>query len=372
MTPRHSARQRCLLVIAALFVFLSGHVASLPAQEPNGLKPRSSTYRDIDYSMTPEEQRTVFTLGAVTSLWFLAIGCCVGSFLNVVVYRLPLGLPVGLPRSRCPKCQNAIEPRDNIPIIGWLRLRGRCRSCQLPISARYPLIEAAIGGLFLALLHRELLSGGANLPVRDPNTYNGVVWILWYTKWDLVGIYLFHLLLLVVLWGAALIEHDGFPWPTGMVGFAAGVGLIMLACWPHLYLVSAWGTQASHWTSLVSGGIGAVTSGLIAGALTKCFWKGPAPEPLSTDTSPAALPPADPRNQLTLSASLAGLFLGWQTGGALAVIAFLCLSLPGGIGHRMRRHAVACFAGLTTVMIFVWRPAYAAWTSAGSFLSVQP
>ena len=127
MTVRPSIRSCNVCITLALWVCMGGHIASLAAQEQKGPQPRSSTYRDIDYSMTPEEQRTVLTLGVVTSLWFLAIGCCVGSFINVVVYRVPLGLPVGLPRSRCPKCQNAIEPRDNIPIIGWLRLRGRCR-----------------------------------------------------------------------------------------------------------------------------------------------------------------------------------------------------------------------------------------------------
>lgn len=82
---------------------------------------------------------------------FALVGLVVGSFLNVVVYRIPAGLSVVNPPSACPKCGMAIKPYDNLPVLSWLVLRGRCRSCRNPISARYPLVEAATGGLFLAV-----------------------------------------------------------------------------------------------------------------------------------------------------------------------------------------------------------------------------
>jgi leader peptidase (prepilin peptidase)/N-methyltransferase len=69
-------------------------------------------------------------------------GLVVGSFLNVVAYRLPLGESLVLPGSHCPTCGVPIKPYDNVPVLGWLLLRGRCRSCRTPISARYPLVEA--------------------------------------------------------------------------------------------------------------------------------------------------------------------------------------------------------------------------------------
>ncbi len=69
-------------------------------------------------------------------------GLVVGSFLNVVAYRLPLGESLVLPGSHCPSCCVPIKPYDNVPVLGWLLLRGRCRSCRTPISARYPLVEA--------------------------------------------------------------------------------------------------------------------------------------------------------------------------------------------------------------------------------------
>jgi leader peptidase (prepilin peptidase) / N-methyltransferase len=76
------------------------------------------------------------------------IGLCVGSFLNVVIYRVPLHESVVSPRSHCPSCNSPIRERDNIPVLSWLLLRGRCRDCGVPISPRYMFVEIAGGALF--------------------------------------------------------------------------------------------------------------------------------------------------------------------------------------------------------------------------------
>jgi leader peptidase (prepilin peptidase) / N-methyltransferase len=76
-------------------------------------------------------------------------GAAIGSFLNVVIYRLPAGLSVLHPPSRCPHCLTQIRKQDNIPILGWLKLKGRCANCKAPVSPRYPLVEAFTGLLFL-------------------------------------------------------------------------------------------------------------------------------------------------------------------------------------------------------------------------------
>lgn len=83
-------------------------------------------------------------------LLIFGFGAAVGSFLNVVVYRLPAGLSLLYPPSRCPKCHYRLRAYDNVPIVGWLWLKGRCRYCRTPIAPRYPLVEALTGGLFLA------------------------------------------------------------------------------------------------------------------------------------------------------------------------------------------------------------------------------
>ena len=80
--------------------------------------------------------------------WFTVLGACVGSFLNVLVYRLPLRKSLVHPPSHCPRCGHLIRWYDNVPVIGWIKLRGKCRDCRLPISVRYPCIEGFCGILF--------------------------------------------------------------------------------------------------------------------------------------------------------------------------------------------------------------------------------
>jgi leader peptidase (prepilin peptidase)/N-methyltransferase len=79
-------------------------------------------------------------------------GAVIGSFLNVVIYRLPAGQSIVRPRSRCPVCETPIAARDNIPLLSYLLLGGRCRSCRAPIPWRYPLVEGLSGLLCVALL----------------------------------------------------------------------------------------------------------------------------------------------------------------------------------------------------------------------------
>ncbi|MEK6309086.1 MAG: prepilin peptidase [Curtobacterium sp.] len=87
----------------------------------------------------------VTVLGAV-------LGLVVGSFLNVVVHRVPAGLSVVAPASSCPRCGHDIRARDNVPVVSWVLLRGRCRDCSTRISARYPLVESATAVLFFLVV----------------------------------------------------------------------------------------------------------------------------------------------------------------------------------------------------------------------------
>lgn len=105
--------------------------------------------------------------------WLFAfwMGAIVGSFLNVVVWRLPRGQSLNTPPSTCPKCGHRIMPWENIPILSWLFLRGRCSQCHLPISWRYPAGEAAMGVLFCLAAHRVIRSG---LPLE---TVVGAWWL---------------------------------------------------------------------------------------------------------------------------------------------------------------------------------------------------
>jgi leader peptidase (prepilin peptidase) / N-methyltransferase len=79
-------------------------------------------------------------------------GLAVGSFLNVVAWRLPRGESLVAPGSHCPGCGGAVRPYDNVPVLSWLALRGRCRDCRAPISARYPLVELVSAALAIAVV----------------------------------------------------------------------------------------------------------------------------------------------------------------------------------------------------------------------------
>lgn len=82
------------------------------------------------------------------------LGLLIGSFLNVVIYRVPAGLSLVSPGSACPACAHPVRAYDNVPVLSWLVLRGRCRDCATPIAGRYPLVELATGVLFAVVAAR--------------------------------------------------------------------------------------------------------------------------------------------------------------------------------------------------------------------------
>jgi leader peptidase (prepilin peptidase)/N-methyltransferase len=87
----------------------------------------------------------------VVIVFFFLFGIVIGSFLNVCITRIPEETSIVSPGSRCPRCETPIKPYDNVPVFGWLWLRGRCRACGQPISPMYPLIELSTGLLFVAV-----------------------------------------------------------------------------------------------------------------------------------------------------------------------------------------------------------------------------
>jgi leader peptidase (prepilin peptidase)/N-methyltransferase len=98
----------------------------------------------------------------MTIVWtamVFVLGAILGSFLNVVIYRLPRGESLVRPASRCPRCGTPIRPVDNIPLVSFLLLRGRCRACRGPIGWRYPLVELAAGVLLVLVWSRFGPSG---------------------------------------------------------------------------------------------------------------------------------------------------------------------------------------------------------------------
>jgi leader peptidase (prepilin peptidase)/N-methyltransferase len=190
--------------------------------------------------------------------WLFWLGATVGSFLNVVIYRLPQGLNLAYPGSRCPECGHPIRLQDNVPVLSWLVLRGRCRDCRGRISPRYFLVELTTATLFLlvAIAERHLLQGGSGAFSRGmPFGYELAPF------WARYGL---HVSLLATLLAAALIRSDGFLVPARLYGPVLVAGFVLTLIWPSIPLLPA----APSWSfSGWQAGLAAAVAGLIVGGL---------------------------------------------------------------------------------------------------------
>lgn len=272
--PDAKAWVRIALALFA-FAFVS-YMILLPAADAifDAYREKPTKISIVQTDMTYAEQVRLRTIEGMTALLFFGLGAAVGSFLNVVVYRMPLGISLVFQRSRCPGCGTQIAGRDNMPILGWLLLGGRCRACQTAISLRYPSIEMIVGAFFLLFYFVELISGGINLPNRVPNMYAGVVWIVFYMKWDLITIYLFHCVMLCLLLALALVDLDRKRLPIKAI-----VQFLLLLAVPaiffhHLLLVkipqTIFGVTMPIWSQgLVTVAAGASLGLLVALAVLK-------------------------------------------------------------------------------------------------------
>jgi leader peptidase (prepilin peptidase)/N-methyltransferase len=247
---------------------------------------------------------------AMVTACFFALGANIGSFLNVVVWRMPLGISIVHGDSRCPVCSTKIASRDNIPIFGWLGLGGQCRACGTEISPRYPIVEAITGTVFLLFYFAELISGGANLPVRGINNYRGVLWIIMYPKWDIIGLYLFHCYLFCVLLVLTLMALDRKRIPRRFLIFAFTVAIGLPLAFPDLALVPASRLLTAGWmSSAMFVGAGALV-GLVIGYVLNLAWR------RGLRNEPSELMGIIP------SFGLIGTVLGWQA--VLSIATFFC------------------------------------------------
>jgi leader peptidase (prepilin peptidase) / N-methyltransferase len=194
------------------------------------------------------------------------LGLAIGSFLNVVIWRVPRGESVAHPPSHCPSCDAPIAFRDNVPVVSWLLLRGRCRSCGSHISIRYPLVELATAALFVAFAIRFGIH--ADLPA--------------YLYIAAVGIAL------------AMIDIDLLRLPDILTLPSYPIGLVLLG-------IAAWVDNAPH--AFVRGVLGMVVLAAFYGLVWLLY--------------PAGMGLGDVK-----LAGVVGLYLAWLGWGQLAVGAF--------------------------------------------------
>jgi prepilin signal peptidase PulO-like enzyme (type II secretory pathway) len=194
----------------------------------------------VEPIISPETLTTVaWTLFAI---WLFGVGASVGSFLNVVVFRMPAGKSLSVPGSRCPRCLSPIRLRHNIPIFGWLLLRGKCADCQLPISSRYPRVELLVGCLFLLIGGLEVIGNGLNLP--KPVTPGRAV-LSTSNPIPLGVATTLHLTLVATLVAAALIDHDGPAIPQRMALPLIVLAIVASLVWPQIHPFPA--SEGFYW-----------------------------------------------------------------------------------------------------------------------------
>ncbi|HSV15271.1 MAG TPA: prepilin peptidase [Tepidisphaeraceae bacterium] len=196
------------------------------------------------------------------AIFFFLVGACIGSFLNVVVWRLPRGESLITPPSHCPKCDKQLAWFDNVPIVGWLALRGRCRYCKEPISPRYPIVEAITAALFvLYFLAYYLLQmrtccpqpRGVDVGDQQPMIVHVGLWILG-ESWP---IYVLYMITIAGLLAASLIDAELFIIPTQIPYVIAGLAFLVHAIADRPWIPGS--------LNLV-GGFGATAAALSAGA----------------------------------------------------------------------------------------------------------
>ncbi len=279
--------------------------------------------------------------------WVACLGGAVGSFMNVVIFRVPAGKSIVHPGSRCPKCHHAIRARDNVPVLSWLLLKGRCRDCGETISARYPAVETFVAATFVLLAVAEVFSCGANLPVgadglirRGALALADVYWVL----------YAYHVLLICTLTCTVLIEYDGNRLPLKLIGPVIVVGFLAPIFFPELRPVPLWPEMPSWVPSthslagLLDSVAGLAGAGLMVGAAY-----------LATGSGPLG---RAGRGAAAWNVMLVGIFLGWQAVvGVVALASAVQLLMVIGERIRMRRGGVPFSAGLLAGGL-AWIPAW--------------
>ena len=252
----------------------------------------------------------------------VVFGLVFGSFANVVIWRLPRGESLSHPPSRCPACDTPVAWRDNIPVLSWLLLRGRCRSCAAPISPRYPIVEALVGMLWL---HAVLAFG------LTPRALVAAIFAY----------------LLVIL---AFIDLDTMRLPNALVALLAGFGALGVAT------SAVTGTPVAPLVDVP--GLGGIASAAIGVALG-----GGAPLAIAAAYAALRGKKGMGMGDVKLLAAM-GLYLGPYVALSLfagSVLGLLATPLAGRRGARDERIPFGPFLALGGYLSAYWGPAAVIW-----------
>ncbi len=175
-------------------------------------------------------------IDVLVAFWLFFIGSSIGSFLNVVAWRMPRGKSIN-GRSHCPRCDNRLSWRDNWPVMGWIILGGRCRHCRLPISPRYPIVEAVVGLCVLLVAMRGFYSDATNLPFWPRNFGRATaLWVPYLTAHS-IAVIIYHITALAAVWAFALVRGNGARIPRNLAGWCLVLVIVPMMVVPFLTVV---------------------------------------------------------------------------------------------------------------------------------------
>jgi len=298
---------------------------------------------------TPLEILRLRTAKLAVFSFFAYVGACLGSFLNVVAKSAPLGQAIALRSSACPICGSPIRRIDNLPIFGYLRLRGQCRDCKAVIPIRYFLVELTGFTIFASLFLYELVTGAANVPGFMHYHHAGILWIILYTKWPVVGIYLFHCLLLSCILMLALMEQDHLRAPRWMVIALPLFFAITAIVSPTMLTVSLgdqtpiqWPMAFPEWLDrATTSAAGGILGGMI-GSLAKSI----------------QLRRRQSSSSLSLALILIGVSLGWQAVLSISLFWLAAMSIMKSAGGLRGRPRWLTATTLLFAMVMLFHPAW--------------
>ncbi|QDV71257.1 Leader peptidase PppA [Rosistilla carotiformis] len=260
--------------------------------------------------------------------WFFWFGSSIGSFLNVVAWRMPRGRSIN-GFSACPFCAVPIRAYDNVPVFGWLNLRGRCRACRLPIAARYPIVEALVGISIMLVGVLGLYSGGENLPFSGARGQGHGPLRMPHITTEIIAINIYHIAILTGAWAFALVRVDGFRLPARLVQFFLTLAIVPMLAWPPLQQVPwqlrtepGW-DNGSHLVALFYLVTAVAAACVLARMMARYVCPGADPklDPLGKDTARLI--------DLICMLTLPGIVLGWH-----ALIAICAVSIVAAILFR--------------------------------------
>jgi leader peptidase (prepilin peptidase) / N-methyltransferase len=280
---------------------------------------QSAADRSVHYSdlLVPR------TLDVLITFWLFYIGASIGSFLNVVAWRMPRGKSIN-GRSHCPRCDTRLSWRDNWPVLGWIVLGGRCRVCRLPISPRYPIVEAAVGACVLLIAMRGINSDATHLPFWTK--VFGRSTALWVPQLSLhsLGVITYHVTAIAAVWALALVRCDSVRIPRVLAGWCLALVIFPMLVIPYLAVVpwtvtapSAWRADGDHLNAVLRVLSAVAMAGLLARMMSRYL-------------SPTADPKLNPLGEgtarlidLTLILALAAVVVGWQAALPVTVVAIV-------------------------------------------------